>query len=239
MAPSSVDAVITDPPYCSGGWNEATKGTATHQGLRSQSVQSGRVVWFDGDNMGTAGLVWLLRQVAVEAFRVLHEAGSLLVFCDWRMAVTLAPALESAGFRFRNLIVWDKGNAGLGSGFRARHELILHLTMRAPVFHAADVGNVIPVPRVTSSDRDHPTEKPISLLRTLVRVVCPSNGIVVDPFCGSGTTGEAALAEGRRFHGIERAEEYAEIARERLKAAERQIPLPFPEPQNVPLPLVV
>jgi site-specific DNA-methyltransferase (adenine-specific) len=64
----------------------------------------------------------------------------------------------------------------------------------------------------------HPTVKPIELMRWLCRLVTPPGGLVLDPFMGSGTTGIAALVEGAKFLGIEREQEYFEIARERILA---------------------
>jgi DNA modification methylase len=69
-------------------------------------------------------------------------------------------------------------------------------------------------PRVVRNT--HPTVKPIALLRWLVRLIAPAGGIVLDPFAGSGSTGAAALLEGRRFLGIEREAEYIKVARARL-----------------------
>ncbi len=63
----------------------------------------------------------------------------------------------------------------------------------------------------------HPTVKPLELMRWVVRLVCPEGGMVLDPFCGSGTTGAAAAIEGRRFCGIEREPAYLEIAAARIK----------------------
>lgn len=62
----------------------------------------------------------------------------------------------------------------------------------------------------------HPTVKPISLMRWLVRLVVPPGGLVLDPFAGSGSTGIAAVLEGRQFVGIEAEAEYVEIARARI-----------------------
>jgi site-specific DNA-methyltransferase (adenine-specific) len=62
----------------------------------------------------------------------------------------------------------------------------------------------------------HPTVKPLALMRWLVRVAVPDGGVVLDPFCGSGSTGCAAALEGRRFLGIELDTTYAEIARARI-----------------------
>jgi site-specific DNA-methyltransferase (adenine-specific) len=63
----------------------------------------------------------------------------------------------------------------------------------------------------------HPTVKPLSLMRWLTRLVCPSGGTVLDPFTGSGSTGAACVLEGRRFVGIEREARYVEVARARIE----------------------
>ncbi len=71
---------------------------------------------------------------------------------------------------------------------------------------------------ITQSRNPHPTVKPTDLMRYLCRLITPPNGIVLDPFTGSGSTGKAAMAEGFRFIGIEREAEYIEIARARISA---------------------
>jgi hypothetical protein len=68
------------------------------------------------------------------------------------------------------------------------------------------------------SPADHPTVKPTDLMAYLCRLVTPEGGVVLDPFCGSGSTGKAAVREGFDFIGIELDPEYAEIARKRIEA---------------------
>lgn len=68
----------------------------------------------------------------------------------------------------------------------------------------------------------HPTVKPTDLMRYLIKLVTPPNGIVLDPFTGSGSTGKAAILEGFRFIGIEMTEDYIPIIAGRLKHAERE-----------------
>ncbi len=68
---------------------------------------------------------------------------------------------------------------------------------------------------------NHPTVKPTDLMRYLCRLVTPSNGIVLDPFMGSGSTGKAAVLEGFRFIGIDRESEYVKIAQARIEHAMR------------------
>jgi DNA modification methylase len=69
---------------------------------------------------------------------------------------------------------------------------------------------------------NHPTVKPTDLMRYLCRLVTPPGGVVLDPFCGSGSTGKAAVLEGFRFIGIERDPQYIEIARARVAAVRRE-----------------
>ena len=64
----------------------------------------------------------------------------------------------------------------------------------------------------------HPTVKPTELMRNLVRLVTPPGGVVLDPFCGSGSTGRGAILEGMSFIGIDLDEDYLEIARRRINA---------------------
>ena len=89
------------------------------------------------------------------------------------------------------------------------------------------IGEVLPehqkyfyAPRVTKKERgegnDHPTPKPISLMSYLIRIYTPPGGIVIDPFCGSGSTGVAALQEKRKFIGIDMEEKYIEITNRRI-----------------------
>lgn len=196
------DCVITDPPYCSGGNLEAQNNTAA-QGVRSENTKKDGFKWFRNDNMGTAGLAWLLREMMVEVARLLKPDRSAFVFTDWRMVPSVTPAMESSGLRYRNLIVWDKGSTGLGNGFRPAHELILEFCNGSTVYGSKSGSNVIRVPRVAGKDKEHGAQKPVPLIRELIKVACPTGGLILDCFAGSGTTGVAAVLENRRAVLIE------------------------------------
>ncbi len=73
-----------------------------------------------------------------------------------------------------------------------------------------------------AAHNNHPTVKPIALMRWLCRLVTPPDGLILDPFCGSGSTGVAASLEGFRFIGIDDKPDYCEIARRRIAAASEQ-----------------
>ena len=91
-------------------------------------------------------------------------------------------------------------------------------------------------PKASKRDRGegngHPTVKSIPLMRWLCRLVTPAGGLVLDPFAGSGTTGVAALQEGLRFVGIEKEEEYGEIARRRIGAVATSRSIACVEPSD-------
>jgi site-specific DNA-methyltransferase (adenine-specific) len=67
-------------------------------------------------------------------------------------------------------------------------------------------------------EREHITQKPLEVMQSLVKIV-PEGGTVLDPFMGAGTTGVAAILEGRRFVGVEMTEHYAEVAQRRILTA--------------------
>lgn len=74
---------------------------------------------------------------------------------------------------------------------------------------------------------DHPSPKPVRLMRWIIRGACPPGSTILDPFCGSGSTGVAALQEGMNFIGIEKEAKYVEIARRRIGAEAAQGKLGF------------
>lgn len=214
----SIDAVVMDPPYCSGSITEAGRSAAKSQGVDHKRRED--VEWFKGDNMGTAGIAYLLRAVGFESCRILKPSGSVLCFMDWRQVPNLVPAIESSGLRYQNLVVWDKGAAAMGFGFRAAHELCAHFTNGEPAFHSFNGSNVLRHKRLPSADREHFAQKPVELLCDLLRVVCPPGGTVLDPFAGSGSTLVAAASLGMSAIGFERDRGYVEVAKARITAGD-------------------
>jgi len=210
----SIDCVLTDPPYSSGTRKEAAKGLR-----KSMRRERDDEAWFDGDSLTVVGFGYLMREVARECRRVMKPGAHLLAFIDWRMLPHLAAAIESADLRHAGVLVWDKTYFGMGSCFRNQHELVLHFSRdQGWEPQRRDVGNVLRCPPVRNGE--HPTEKPVELLRALLSVVCPCGGVVLDPFAGSGATGVACVTEGLGFVGIESSDRYVDLARERIAAAD-------------------
>jgi site-specific DNA-methyltransferase (adenine-specific) len=208
-----VDVILTDPPFSSGGRRENARSVR-----KSMIRGTDDDAWIAGDSMSTAGFVWTMREFGTQARRLLKPGGHLLSFIDWRMYPQLCLGLETADLVQYPTIVWDKTYFGMGSQFRNQHELVVHMTNGSPVApQRRDVGNVISCKPIRGGA--HPTEKPVPLLETLLSVVCPAAGWVLDPFMGSGATGVAAVNTGRKFIGVEMSEHYYGVSVERIHLA--------------------
>ncbi|MEU1628186.1 site-specific DNA-methyltransferase [Streptomyces sp. NPDC020096] len=218
----SVDAVITDPPYCSGGTSSTAR---TNQSARKKYVSSDvqhELPDFTGDNRDQRGYLAWMTLVLTQCLRVTRTGGPLLVFCDWRQLPVTSDALQAAGWIWRGIVPWHKPIARpVPGGFRRACEYVLWAT-NGPVDAAR---NPIYLPGLYSESqprgvqRVHITQKPDGLMRDLVQV-CVPGGTVLDPFAGSGSTGVAALAAGRSFVGIELSPRYKRVAEARLAAVE-------------------
>jgi len=199
-----VDAVITDPPYSSGGYQES--------GGAQGSIGTTTGAKIAADNLSTRGYIRLMTAVG----RATHSR-EIYIFCDWRMWTYTADAIEDAFFRLRSMIVWNKGSAGMGVGWRGQHELIAY-GLRGPAKFGAGKGNVLSINR--SGNPDHPTQKPVLVVEELLKGT--DSEMICDPFMGSGTTGVACMNLGRKFIGIEIEPKYFDIACERIENAQRQ-----------------
>ena len=216
----SVDLVLTDLPYCSGATREAGRTSFSKKMVWRRDAR-----WFGSDAMGTPAFVILSRLCALEWQRLLRPGGSVLAFIDKRMDGTLRAAIESADLHFVNEIIWDKVDFTLGSHFRLQHEKVLHLSKgKAVPPLRRDIGDVIQAKSIPSSRRLHPTEKPALLLDTLLDVVGPADGTVLDCFAGSFSTVAVAVAKGRRAIGIERDSAFFDIGHQRIEALVATMP---------------
>jgi len=213
---SSVDVVLTDPPYCSGATREAGR-TSYNKTMTAGTHAAGRDRWFGSDSLSTSAFVFLLRSCAVQWQRVLKPGGHVLVFIDWRMADAMAAAIESADLRRLGVVVWDKVNFTMGTHFRYRHEFVLHFSkgIGTPPLRK-DVPNILQA-KAVGRDREHPTEKPVGLLEQILSVIGPEDGTVLDCFAGSFSTVAAALAMGRKAIGIERDSHFFHVGRTRIE----------------------
>jgi site-specific DNA-methyltransferase (adenine-specific) len=209
MPDNYVDAIITDPPYSSGARRDANAN------LRQARRRGEDKRAFSNDTLTSKTFAWFMRACGLQWARVLKPDGHLLIFIDWYHGYNIANALETAGLKQVNLVVWDKQYFGMGHYFRNQHELILHfLNYERPKPFAQNVGNVISIKPIRNGI--HPTEKPVELIERMLPVVTNEYDTVLDPFAGSGTIAVACRRSNRHYICIEKEPEYCAIAEKRI-----------------------
>lgn len=215
FAPNTFDAVITDPPYASGGRTQAEKNKSTAR--KYSSMGENAPPPFDGDAKDQRSWTRWAAEWLYEARKASKPGAPVCMFIDWRQLPAATDALQWAGWIWRGTAVWDKGNSRPQKGrFRQQAEYIVWGSN-------GDMPISRPVPCLPGvfkygnpQNRIHLTEKPLQLMKDIVKIT-EAGGHILDPFAGSGTTVLAAVLEGYSATGIEMSDVYAELARERIK----------------------
>ena len=224
------DMVFADPPYF-----------LSNGGI---SVQSGKIVsvnkgeWDKGvptDEMNAFNMKWisLCREL-------LKDNGTIWVSGTYHNIFSVANALSQLGFKILNVITWAKTNPPPNIScryFTYSTEFIIWARKMAKVPHyynyelmkaingdkqMTDVWRLPAIAPWEKTCGKHPTQKPLSLMSRIILASTKKGELVLDPFCGSGTTGIAANLLGRRFVGIEREKEYVGISRMRREEIDNQ-----------------
>lgn len=211
------DAVITDPPYSSGAATLSGKQAST---AKKYTGTENRCPFpdFAGDAMDSRSWAHMMREVLEAAREKSRPGAPLAVFIDWRNLPNLTDAVQWAGWSLRGVAVWDKITCRPQKGrFRQQAEFIvwgsnghMSITRNAPV-----LPGVFRATNVQGAERIHQTQKPLEIMRQIVRITEPG-GRILDPFAGGGSTLAAAQAEGYSAAGIEIHSEIAAAAAERL-----------------------
>lgn len=222
MPDGHVDAVITDAPYSSGGMVRGDRMADVHTKYAPNSASALTVAAFAGDNRDQRGYAFWSALWLLQALRVTRPGGVCMLWTDWRQLPTTTDVLQAGGWVYRGVIPWVKPDARPQMGrFTSTCEYVVWGS-RGPMPADRDIG-CLPgfyqarAPR--GPDKNHLTEKPLSVMRELVKAT-PAGGLVFDPFTGGGGTGVASLLEGRRFLGAEITAHYAAVAAERLRSVE-------------------
>jgi DNA modification methylase len=223
MGGEAADLVFTDPPF-----NCVIDGYAGGSG----KAERREFVMASGEMTPEAFEAFLKESLGAAA-QVSADGALHYVFMDWKGLRTLLGAAASIYSEQKNLIVWAKTNAGMGSFYRSQHELIGVFKVGAAPhrnnFRLGETGryrtNVWTYPGMNSfgADRDgalamHPTVKPVALVADAMRDVTRRRDIVLDPFGGSGTTLIAAQRTGRRARLLELDPLYCDVICRRWRA---------------------
>jgi len=219
MVEPCFDAVVTDPPYSSGGTHAPSRTTRTPQEKYVQSGQKKQRPGFAGDNRDQRSWITWCSVWLAQALRLSRPGSPILVFSDWRQLPALTDAVQAGGWTWRGIVQWDKTTASRPQRgrFRAQCEYVAWGSAGAmPLERAAPCLPGVFQARVTQDDKHHITGKPTELMRELLGVVEPG-GVVLDPFAGSGTTLVAARSLGLKVVGFEMDEGYCEVTAGRLR----------------------
>ncbi|MGB1118230.1 MAG: DNA-methyltransferase [Parvibaculales bacterium] len=242
----SIDLVFADPPC-----NLSNDGFSCHAGKRV-SVNKGK--W--DKSRGVENDFEFHDQWIAACRRILKPNGSLWVSGTYHSIYACGFALQKQGWHLINDISWFKPNAAPNLScrmFTASHETLIWARKDKKskhVFHYQEMKNgdwpedrlkkpatqmrsVWAIGTPKSGEKTygkHPTQKPLALLDRIVRASTNPGDLILDPFCGSATTGVAALQNGRKFIGIDTEREFLEtLAKPRLENVSRQ-----PNQENFP-----
>ena len=199
LAAESIDAIVTDPPY----------GIDFQSARRTASERMDKIA-----NDKTPFTAWL-----PDSYRLAKPTAALICFCRWDVAEEFRLAILASGWDIKSQVIWDRLNHGTGdlkASFGPRHDAIWFAIKGDFAFPWKRPASVLPFERIGGEQLIHPNQKPKALMEYLCRVVCPKGGTVLDPFTGSGATGEGALAAHCNFVGIELSADYAAMASRRI-----------------------
>ncbi|HEY1067047.1 MAG TPA: site-specific DNA-methyltransferase [Pirellulales bacterium] len=220
---ASFDAVVTDPPYCSGGAHIADRQRPA--GEKYQQDGGKFYAEFAGEARDQRSWAFWCVLWLSECLRVTKPGGRLLCFIDWRQLPMLTDVVQAAGWTWRSIAAWDKG-LGSRAGHKGYHRhqceyvvIASHGKLPKDV-HDGPYPGCFHVP-VKHREKFHMTGKPVELMRKLLACV-PPGGRVLDPFGGSASTGVAAIELGLHFTGVEATEHYHSIGAQRLLEAKQR-----------------
>jgi site-specific DNA-methyltransferase (adenine-specific) len=223
-----IDLAYLDPPFNTGRALEGSNGV------------------YQDSWPSVEAYVEFIRPRVFEIHRLLKSTGSILLHCDWRVCHHLRFMLDDVfgSEQFINSLVWTYGLGGSSPRrFARKHDDILFygktneyffhppmvpatsMRMRGQLKKCTDVLSIPTINNMANERTGYPTQKPIALLSLLVDACCPREGVVLDCFCGSGTTLVAAKQSGRSWLGCDAQAEAVEIARRRI--SETRVPIAF------------
>lgn len=207
----SIDCFISDVPY------KLTQGGVT--GKLSAKI-TGIALNFENKNTKNGNGNFKHNDIKFSdwlpnIFRVLKDKSHCYVMVNDRNLQELLNEATKSKFKLLNILVWNKNNAMPNHWYMKNAEFIVMLRKGgAKYINNQGTKQIIQVNNV--KNKQHPTEKPIDLMKILIENSTNENDIVLDSFMGSGSTGVACINTNRNFIGIELDDNYFKIASERI-----------------------
>lgn len=227
----SIDCVCSDVPYLivTGGVAGIKKGIHTGGILNRKDLENSKDLkkkWLrkdpskDNVEFITSGKFFenvpKFEEWLPEVYRVLKDGSHCYLMINSRNLKELQTKAEAVGFKFLNLLVWIKNNKTPNKYYMQQCEFILMLRKGyAKNIKVMGTSNVFQVANPTGN-KFHPNEKPVELMKELIFQSTNSNDVVLDMFCGSGSSCVASKELGLNYIGIELEKKYADIAKDRV-----------------------
>ena len=231
----SIDFIFADPPYFlsnDGFTVKSGKAVSVNKGAWDKS--------FGFDSETDFHEAWI-----ADCLRVLKPNGTIAISGTYHSIYKCGFLLQKLGCRIINDIAWFKPNGApalAGRNFTASHETIVWASKGKKAKHVFNytisknwdvendklyskgkqmrsVWSIPSTPKGEKLEGNHPTQKPLELLKRLVAMCTNEGDTVLDPFCGSGTTGVACVLLNRNFIGIDLDQSYLDLSAKRMKAA--------------------
>lgn len=228
---NSIDCVCSDVPYliatggATTGKEDALSGILNKNYLKQSKDLKSKWLRKDEekDNITflTSGKLFenvpKFEEWLPDVYRVLKDGSHCYLMINLRNLKELQQKAEDVGFKLLNILVWIKNNATPNKYYMQKCEFVLFLR-KGFAKNIKDMGatNVLSV-RNPIGDKFHPTEKPVELMLNMLKQSVNSGDIVLDMFCGSGSTCIAAKGLGCNYIGIEIDKTFADIAKDRIK----------------------
>ncbi len=227
----SIDCVCSDVPYniATGGVAGIKKGIHTGGILNRQELENSKDLkkkWLrkdankDNADFITSGKFFenvpKFEEWLPEVYRILKDGSHCYLMINARNIKELQQKAEEAGFKYLNLLVWKKQNRTPNKYYQQGCEFVLMLR-KGYAKNIKDMGksNFFEI-KNPIGNKFHPNEKPVQLMKEMIEQSTNSGDVVLDMFCGSGSSCIASKELGLNYIGIELEPKYAEIARERL-----------------------
>jgi len=218
LSDKSIDLIVTDPPYGLNYQNGDLTNSA-HKIFGHQRKQSSQKP-VEGDDKNS---LILFENFLKQAKRLLKKGacccccggggGPEALFAKWSLLI-------DKYIGFKQAVVWDKGWMGMGFHYRRSYEFIL-ISQNGDPIHRWNGGfvtsNVWYLPKIIPRSDQHPTEKPVGLMRRSILLHSDKDDIILDPFAGRSSTIIAAIEENRKWIGFEIDKKWYDLSKKRIQ----------------------
>jgi len=218
---NSVDLLLTDPPLnllVNAADIKRTPSKSKMGKFKGGNIVRTKHKW---DEFTKKGYIEFMKDWISKCIPILKENCNFVTFISTENISYLNEIMESKGFKRRNHFAWIKTNPVphlRKVNFAFGVELMMWYSRGKNTFNykLGHQPNYFNSPVVRGKDFSHPTQKPLKLMELLIKYLSNKGDVVLDPFCGSGTTCVAAKKLGRKYIGIEIDEKYYKIALQRV-----------------------